>query len=1019
MEPENRSAFVQSRLPWLIAGAGLLLYLVTLNHWVSLTSLPVVTAIANPDWVPPITGPWSFVVTFPFRWLPAGLQGIGLNLLSAIFAAATLGILARSVALLPHDRTRDERQREQSEFSLLSIPAAWVPPLFAALVCGLQLTFWENATTATGEMLDLLLFAYLVRCLLEYRVGENDRWLYRLAFVYGLALTNNYAMLGFFPAFLIAVIWIKGRALFEFRIMVRMTGLGLAGLLLYLLLPALNAASDSTGGGFWAALRYQLAYQKSALQYFPRYIVLIAALTSILPILLIGIRWPSTFGDTSVVGAFLTQFMFHIVHGMFWVACVLVAFDAPFSPRSMVGRLMQRTDEPGVGVPFLSFYYLGALAMGYFAGYYLLVLGKPDSRSRLKPSRPTTLFNRVGTALTWAAIIGVPAGLLYRNLPAIRWNDGTFLRQFAGLTIESLPDRGGIALSDQPHILALLDAYVSSRPGKSGLLLADTRLLPYPAYHRALRRSHPQVWPELPVTPVPVERINRAFLMQEVASLAGSNQVFYLHPSFGYYFEQAYSVPNGMNYRILPYPTNQVARPPLTQRELELNASFWKRVEPNLTALISAINRGAVDAVVLGKWYSRAVNVWAVELQRNGRLREAADAFALSLRLNPQNVAAEINRSYNESLQSGNRRSMNSSQNIEERFGNRYRSWDAVLAANGSLDDPALNFQLGQILAQQSLFRQAESEFRRSLQLDPDNLGARLWLANVLLLMRAPDRALEATREIRKRTGSAPLEDTSEIELVRLDSIAHFESGRFEEAEKMLRTARQRYPQSRVINDTLLQIYLESSRMTNALALVDEQLRQKPDSTELLLNRALISLKIPDYDQAGASVAKVLKSDPNNLRALLVNSTILVQTRSYPEALAVLERVLKLDPDNVEALLTKSAVLIETKSYGESLGPLDRVLGLQPENQAALLNRAIANLQNGRLDAASRDYETLRKMLPTLHSIYYGLGEIAYQRKDYPAALRQYDAYLKFAPAGSKEAEAIQERVQQMKSAGR
>ena len=42
-----------------------------------------------------------------------------------------------------------------------------------------------------------------------------------------------------------------------------------------------------------------------------------------------------------------------------------------------------------------------------------------------------------------------------------------------------------------------------------------------------------------------------------------------------------------------------------------------------------------------------------------------------------------------------------------------------------------------------------------------------------------------------------------------------------------------------------------------------------------------------------------------------------------------------------------------------------------------------------------------------------------YQRKDYPAALRQYDAYLNFAPSGSDEAKAIQERVRQIKSAGR
>ena len=76
----------------------------------------------------------------------------------------SLALLARSVALLPHDRTHDQRQKERSEFSLLSIRAAWLPPVLAALVCGLQLTFWENATgCASAEMFDLLLFAYVIR----------------------------------------------------------------------------------------------------------------------------------------------------------------------------------------------------------------------------------------------------------------------------------------------------------------------------------------------------------------------------------------------------------------------------------------------------------------------------------------------------------------------------------------------------------------------------------------------------------------------------------------------------------------------------------------------------------------------------------------------------------------------------------------------------------------------------------------------------------------------------------------
>jgi len=62
------------------------------------------------------------------------------------------------------------------------------------------------------------------------------------------------------------------------------------------------------------------------------------------------------------------------MHGVFVVACVWVAFDPQFSPRH-VGR----------GIPFLTFYYIGALCVGYLVGYLLLVLGTDPRKAGAVP----------------------------------------------------------------------------------------------------------------------------------------------------------------------------------------------------------------------------------------------------------------------------------------------------------------------------------------------------------------------------------------------------------------------------------------------------------------------------------------------------------------------------------------------------------------------------------------------------------------------------------------------------------
>src|ERR1039457_6701312 len=126
---------------------------------------------------------------------------------------------------------------------------------------------------------------------------------------------------------------------------------------------------------FWAALKANLNAQKSILMMFYRFgrqEVALLALTSLLPAFIIGIRWASYFGDTSKLGIALATFMFHVVHGLFLIACIWVAMDPPFSPRNK-----------GFGSPFLTFYYLGALSVGYCSGYFLLLFGRHADEGRI------------------------------------------------------------------------------------------------------------------------------------------------------------------------------------------------------------------------------------------------------------------------------------------------------------------------------------------------------------------------------------------------------------------------------------------------------------------------------------------------------------------------------------------------------------------------------------------------------------------------------------------------------------
>ena len=107
--------------PWLVALVALALYGLTLNHWVTLRSVQMVSQITGWDWHPlpaswrgePIA-PLFWILTYPVRLLPVALQPVCLNAFTALCAALTLGPaggLGSIAPARPHARTAPTRRR--------------------------------------------------------------------------------------------------------------------------------------------------------------------------------------------------------------------------------------------------------------------------------------------------------------------------------------------------------------------------------------------------------------------------------------------------------------------------------------------------------------------------------------------------------------------------------------------------------------------------------------------------------------------------------------------------------------------------------------------------------------------------------------------------------------------------------------------------------------------------------------------------------------------------------------------
>jgi len=186
-----------------------------------------------------------------------------------------------------------------------------------------------------------------------------------------------------------------------------------------------------------------------------------------------------------------------------------------------------------------------------------------------------------------------------------------------------------------------------------------------------------------------------------------------------------------------------------------------------------------------------------------------------------------------------------------------------------------------------------------------------------------------------------------------------------------------------------------------------------------------------NYRQAVQELDRIREVSPKSLLVQLQLAQLMIDiqtytngsclmlpyTEGYAEAVKNTDQVLKKRPGDPLALFIKSVALIHLKEYNQAIELLNQVLAVQTKekNYLAQLNRAIAYFKAGNLEAARQDYQAVSLAWPHTFQVYYGLGEIAYQQKDAPSAVKNYQLYLANAPTNTDEARFVSARLAELK----
>jgi tetratricopeptide (TPR) repeat protein len=727
------------------------------------------------------------------------------------------------------------------------------------------------------------------------------------------------------------------------------------------LLPAIGSLAPGQTSTFWELLQSNFFTQRWLLTSFPRNTLLLLSLTTILPVFLLSIRWSSQFGDPSRVGVLITTATYHLCHAVILLACLWMVLDPGFSPRKIATTL----PFPGNSLTFLPLYYLAALSIGYYSGYLLLISRAVPTRGG-RPSPAIAWTERAVVAAIFILLLTVPTVLIHRNLPQIRLTNGLLQTQFAADLATDLPEKG-LILSDEPRRLWVLQEWLTNQKRAQNYLFICTSWLQLPQYQKYLTRKSPQ-W-----TPPPIANekalIAPDLLLQSMEKNGKDKPVTYLHPSFGYYFESFHSEPNGLGSKLTFDQSNALLPPPLPPEVIQHNDKFWAAAQAGIMKIL-------LPAVA-----------------------EPAENLKLPF---PQNLYQRIG--------------LNPEQNVQAKLLAHFYSRSLV--------------KWGVELQRLSNYEGAAEKFKLARKLNPKNVVAEINLAFNKKFRRGEPVGLEVDKKLDDIFG----ESRSWEQVLTFYGPYDTPGLAFAQAQVftqggLVRQAAQYFDRARsqATNDIASRLWLGYLNLN----------RNQPDRTlEMIQEIRAIGARVPEVRtnlndlftlEAAAYLAKKddatahevintnLARDPKNFNLIAAACKAYADNGRYTNALEMTERLLEIEPTNVASLINKGCFLIEIPDFDRAIGAFNQAIAVETNNYRAILYRAIAQLRANRLDEAAKDYETVQRQYPKEFTLDYGLGEIAYRRKDTNTAIRYYESYLANAPVQTPEAKAVAERINELK----
>jgi tetratricopeptide (TPR) repeat protein len=333
---------------------------------------------------------------------------------------------------------------------------------------------------------------------------------------------------------------------------------------------------------------------------------------------------------------------------------------------------------------------------------------------------------------------------------------------------------------------------------------------------------------------------------------------------------------------------------------------------------------------------------------------------------------------------------------------------------------------LGKIYAKQGKQAEAEKQFKRTLEIEPDLVEPRYDLLELYKEEKNEQKILNLYQDILERN---PNNIRAAMEL----GLHYYRNGKIDEAEKIFKNLGRRSADEFEVIIKLIQLYIDPEKFDDGIVIIEGMLKAVPDNSEInhvagiayygkkdnanalkhfkkvapqsrfyedaVIHASYILSENKQNEEAIKLLFDAIDHNPDNAEFKYYLGTFYEDAEQYDRAEEFIKQAIEADPDNPRYYFRLGVVYDKWDKKEASIATMRKVIELDPKHANALnyLGYTYADLGKN-LDEAERLIKEALKYKPDDGYITDSLGWVYYKKGEYEKALQYLQREVEIVP---------------------